>query len=44
MNAIQFYRELVDWILSHVTDADMFIVQSVVTCGALFWFVHHQNP
>ena len=34
------YGELIDWILSHVTDADMFIVQSAVTCGALFWFAH----
>ena len=39
MNAATSYGELIDWILSHVTDADMFIVQSAVTCGALFWFV-----
>jgi hypothetical protein len=39
MNAVTYYGELIDWILSHVTDADMFLVQSAVTCGALFWFV-----
>ena len=39
MNAVTYYGELVDWILDHVTDVDMFIVQSAVTCGALFWFV-----
>jgi hypothetical protein len=47
MNAVTFYREQVDWILGHVTDADMFLVQSVVTCGALFWFVsscHKSSP
>ena len=39
MNAAAYYGELIDWILSHVTDADMFLVQSAVTCCALFWFV-----
>jgi hypothetical protein len=39
MNAATYYGELIDWILSHVTDADMFLVQSAVTCCALFWFV-----
>ncbi|TAQ83548.1 hypothetical protein B7494_g8133 [Chlorociboria aeruginascens] len=40
MNAATYYGELIDWILGHVTDLDMFIVQSVVTCGALFWLLH----
>jgi hypothetical protein len=39
MNAATSYGELIDWILNHVTDADMFIIQSAVTCGALFWYV-----
>lgn len=39
MNAVTFYAELVDWSLNHVTDRNMFIIQSVVTCGALIWFV-----
>lgn len=39
MNAVTYYGELIDWILSHVTDADMFLVQSAVTCCALFWCV-----
>jgi len=39
MNAVTYYGELFDWVLSHVRDADMFLVQSVVTCGALFWCV-----
>lgn len=40
MNSATSYSELIDWILSHVTDADMFIVQSAVTCGALCWCVY----
>jgi hypothetical protein len=39
MNAATDYSAPVNWILSHVTDADMFLVQSAVTCCALFWFV-----
>ena len=39
MNAVTYYGELIGWILSHVTDADMFLVQSAVTCCALFWYV-----
>ena len=39
MNATTYYLELAQWLLSHVTDADMFLIQSVVTCGALFWYV-----
>lgn len=38
MNAVTYYGELVERILNHVTDADMFLVQSAVTCCALFWF------
>ena len=37
MNAATYYAELIDWLLSHVTDTDMFLLQSAVTCGALFW-------
>lgn len=39
MNALEYFRELIVWMVSHVNDADMFLVQSVVTCGALFWYV-----
>jgi len=39
MNAIRQYGELVTWVLGHVTDADMVFVQSVVTYGALLWYV-----
>jgi hypothetical protein len=38
MNAATYYSELSSWLLSHVNDTDMFLVQSVVTCGALFWY------
>lgn len=37
MNAATYYAELIDWLLSHVSDTDMFLLQSAVTCGALFW-------
>jgi hypothetical protein len=40
MNAITFYSELVNWSLNHVTDRNMFIIQSALTCGAVIWFVH----
>lgn len=40
MNAATTYSAPVSWILSHVTDADMFLVQSAVTCCALFWLLH----
>lgn len=39
MNAITYYSELTRWLLSHATDTDMSLVQSIVTCGALFWLV-----
>jgi hypothetical protein len=39
MNAATNYSAPLNWILSHVTEADMFLVQSAVTCCALFWFV-----
>jgi hypothetical protein len=39
MNALTYYSELADWVLNHVTDSNMFYVQSVVTCTALVWFV-----
>lgn len=39
MNASTYYTELIGWLLSHVNDTDMFLVQSVVTCGALCWCV-----
>jgi hypothetical protein len=37
MNAITFYSELVNWSLNHVTDRNMFIIQSALTCGAIIW-------
>lgn len=39
MNAFTYYRELIDWLLSHVTETEMFLLQSAVTCGALVWYV-----
>jgi hypothetical protein len=39
MNALTYYSELADWVLDHVTDRNMFYIQSVVTCGALVWSV-----
>lgn len=38
MNAFNDSSELVRVVLSYVS-GDMFLVQSVVTCGALFWCV-----
>ncbi|RDL32999.1 Uncharacterized protein BP5553_08438 [Venustampulla echinocandica] len=40
MNAITFYRDLGQWTINHVTAANMFFVQSAVTCCALFWLLH----
>jgi hypothetical protein len=39
MNAITYYSELTRWLLSHANDTDMSLLQSIVTCGALFWSV-----
>jgi hypothetical protein len=39
MNAFTFYRELIDWLLSNVTEENMFLIQSVATCCSLGWFV-----
>ncbi|TVY80541.1 Uncharacterized protein LSUE1_G005890 [Lachnellula suecica] len=40
MNALTYYSELADWVLDHVTDSNMFVLQSVVTCSALCWLLH----
>ncbi|TVY29951.1 Uncharacterized protein LHYA1_G001261 [Lachnellula hyalina] len=40
MNALTYYSELADRVLNHVTDSNMFYVQSVVTCTALVWLLH----
>ncbi|CAG8956899.1 hypothetical protein HYFRA_00012354 [Hymenoscyphus fraxineus] len=40
MNAQTFWRENWLWTVDHVTEGNMFILQSVVTCGALFWLLH----
>ncbi|KAF4631987.1 hypothetical protein G7Y89_g6147 [Cudoniella acicularis] len=37
MNAVTFYREVFEWIVDHVTDKNMFLVQSAVTFCALSW-------
>lgn len=37
MSAQTFWRENWLWTVNHVTEGNMFILQSVVTCGALFW-------
>jgi hypothetical protein len=39
MNAVTFYRELIDWLLNNVTDWNMFLVQSLATCVSLGWCV-----
>jgi len=39
MNALTFYRELIDWLLSNVTEENMFLIQSVATCCSLGWCV-----
>lgn len=39
MNAFTFYRELIDWLLSNVTEENMFLIQSVATCCSLGWCV-----
>lgn len=42
MNAVTYYGELVNQIISYVKElkkVDMFLVQSAVTCCALFWYV-----
>jgi hypothetical protein len=39
MNAVTFYRELIDWLLSNVTDENMFLIQSFATCCSLGWCV-----
>lgn len=37
MNAFEYFRELIAWMVRHV-QSDMFLIQSFVTCGALFWY------
>jgi hypothetical protein len=39
MNAITFCSVLIDWIFNHVTEGNMFIIQSFATGSALTWFV-----
>lgn len=39
MNAIAFYRQLMDWFVNNVTDWNMFLIQSLATCGSLIWCV-----
>lgn len=39
MNAVTFYGELIDWLLSNVTDENMFLIQSFATCCSLGWCV-----
>ena len=39
MNAVPSHGDMAHWALAQLTDADMFLMQSVVTCGALFWYV-----
>ena len=39
MNAFTFYRELIDWLLSNVTEENMFLIQSIATCCSLGWCV-----
>lgn len=39
INAVPSHSDIAHWALAQLTDADMFLMQSVVTCGALFWYV-----
>jgi hypothetical protein len=39
MNSVTPIFESISGILSHVTVVDMFYLQSLATCTALFWFV-----
>ncbi len=39
MNAIILCSVLIDWIFNHVTEGNMFIIQSFATGSALTWFV-----
>lgn len=45
MNAVDYYTSLIDWVFSHarVLHEYMFLIQSIVTCTALFWFVAHHS-
>ena len=40
MNASDVWSDRVYRFLNHVTDTDMFLVQSAVTCGAFVWYVY----
>ncbi|KAF5871741.1 putative fibronectin type iii domain-containing protein [Botrytis fragariae] len=41
MNAVDYYTSLIDWVFSHarVLHEYMFLIQSIVTCTALFWLL-----
>ena len=39
MNALTFYKELYDWLMSNVTANNMFLIQSIATCWSLGWCV-----
>jgi hypothetical protein len=39
MNAQTFWLDTWQWLSNHATETNMFIVQTLVTCSALTWFV-----
>ncbi|QSZ29552.1 hypothetical protein DSL72_004067 [Monilinia vaccinii-corymbosi] len=41
MNAVDYYTSLLDWVCSHARELHeyMFLLQSIVTCTALFWLL-----
>ncbi|KAB8304464.1 hypothetical protein EYC80_003858 [Monilinia laxa] len=41
MNAVDYYTGLIDWVFSHARELHeyMFLIQSIVTCTALFWLL-----
>jgi hypothetical protein len=39
MNALEHLQELAGFMANYVHRTDMFLIQSLATCGALFWYV-----
>lgn len=39
MNALDFYGVLLEWTWNHVTDWNMYLIQSATTACALSWYV-----
>ncbi|KAJ8066274.1 hypothetical protein OCU04_005354 [Sclerotinia nivalis] len=45
MNAVDYYTSLIDWVFSHARELHehMFLIQSIVTCAALFWLLRRAS-